>query len=58
MSIVISCQANWNIDTLLERLWDELELVRLYTKRRGEPPDFTDPIILTPQRGIIKFFRV
>lgn len=51
MSVVVSCQQNWNLDTLLERLWDEMELARVYTKKRGEFPDFSDPLVLTPQRG-------
>jgi ribosome-interacting GTPase 1 len=25
--------------------------VRVYTKRRGEPPDFSDPVVLTRARG-------
>ncbi|KAH0479378.1 MAG: hypothetical protein KVP17_002196 [Porospora cf. gigantea B] len=49
--VVISSSLNWNIDTLKQRLWDNLELVRVYTKKRGQYPDFDDPIILTPQRG-------
>ena len=41
---------NLGIDILLEKLWDQLGLVRIYTKKRGEAPDFTDPLILTTDR--------
>lgn len=51
MSVVVSCHRQWNLDTLLERLWEELEMARIYTKKRGEFPDFNDPLVLTPQRG-------
>ncbi|EZG51579.1 developmentally regulated GTP-binding protein [Gregarina niphandrodes] len=51
MTVCVSSQRAWNMDTLLERMWAELELVRVYTKKVGEQPDFSDPIILTPQRG-------
>lgn len=51
MSVVCSSQKRWNLDTLLERIWDELEMVRVYTKKPREFPDWEDPIILTPQRG-------
>lgn len=51
MSVVVSCQYQWNLDTLLERIWAEMEMVRVYTKRRGELPSFADPLVLTPQRG-------
>lgn len=53
MSVVVSCHQHWNLDTLLERIWAELHMVRVYTKKRGEFPDFSDPLILTPQRGDI-----
>lgn len=51
MSVVISSSKSWNLDILLERLWDELKLVRIYTKKSGSMPDWADPLILTPQRG-------
>ncbi|KAB5594136.1 hypothetical protein CTheo_2473 [Ceratobasidium theobromae] len=36
----------YSIDYLLERIWGELGLVKVYTKKRGEHPDLTDPICL------------
>ena len=47
---VLSCQMNLGIDILLEKIWDQLGLVRIYTKKRGEPPDFEEPLILTHGR--------
>lgn len=35
-----------NLDYLLERTWQELSLLRIYTKKPGRAPDFGDPIIL------------
>eukprot|EP00916_Digyalum_oweni_P017059 GHVL01027955.1.p1 GENE.GHVL01027955.1~~GHVL01027955.1.p1 ORF type:complete len:361 (+),score=46.16 GHVL01027955.1:58-1140(+) len=51
MSVVISCTSSLNLDTLLERVWDEIGLVRVYTKKKGYLPDLNDPLILTEQRG-------
>jgi hypothetical protein len=31
-------------------------MVRVYTKRRGEKPDFAEPIILTKGRGGVKVY--
>jgi ribosome-interacting GTPase 1 len=45
-SIVISCDLQLNLDGLLEAIWQKLGLVRVYTKRRGEYPDFSDGIVL------------
>lgn len=50
-SVVVSVKQKLNFPYLLERLWAEMEVVRLYTKKKGEFPDFKDPLVLTPQRG-------
>lgn len=47
---VMSVHMKLGIDILMEKIWDQLGLVRVYTKRRGEAPDFTDPLILTKDR--------
>jgi developmentally-regulated GTP-binding protein 2 len=46
MSIVISCHQRLNLDRLIAMLWRHMGLVRVYTKRRGSPPDFTDAIVM------------
>ena len=45
-TMVISCQAGLNLDYLVERIWEGLRLVRVYTKKRGEYPDFNGGLIL------------
>lgn len=35
-----------NLDFLLETLWEYLSLIRVYTKKPGQPPDFSDGLIL------------
>lgn len=44
------------LDILLQKIWDALAMVRVYTKRRGEKPDFSEPIILTKGRGGTKVY--
>jgi len=39
------CQLN--LDRLLARMWDEMGLVRIYTKPQGQQPDFSDPVVLS-----------
>lgn len=34
----------------MEKIWDALDIVRVYTKKRGSPPDLSDPLILTSGR--------
>ena len=50
-SLVCSVVADLNLDRLLKRLWDEMGLRRVYTKRRGEPPVFAEPLILSKWRN-------
>lgn len=47
----ISVHMELGLDVLLQKIWKQLGMVRVYTKRKGEQPDFTDPIILTKARG-------
>lgn len=35
-----------SLDGLLESVWAELALVKIYTKKRGAPPDLSDPICM------------
>lgn len=45
-SVVVSCNMHLNLDYLLEALWEALQLIRVYTKKPGAPPDFDDGLIL------------
>ncbi|KAF9523594.1 developmentally regulated GTP-binding protein [Crepidotus variabilis] len=45
-SLVISCEMDLNLDYLIDRMWDELRLVKIYTKKRGVHPDLSDPVCL------------
>lgn len=50
-STVISSGMKLGLDLLKERLWEMLGIVRIYTKKKGSPPDLTEPLILTKGRG-------
>ena len=49
-SIAISSGAKLGLDWLMDRIWQDLALVRVYTKPPGQLPDFSDPVILTKGR--------
>ncbi|KAG5390800.1 hypothetical protein IGI04_032341 [Brassica rapa subsp. trilocularis] len=40
-----------NLDRLLARMWDEMGLVRVYSKPQGQQPDFDEPFVLSSDRG-------
>lgn len=58
MSIPISCYQKLNLDGLLVRLWAEMQMVRVYTKKVGKKPDFEEPVVLTPDRGGVDVGRL
>ncbi|CAF0949152.1 unnamed protein product [Didymodactylos carnosus] len=45
-SVVISCNMKLNIEYMLETIWTLLNLIRIYTKKRGEKPDFYGGLIM------------
>ncbi|RYG59090.1 TGS domain-containing protein [archaeon] len=49
-SLVISIYMSLNLDYLLQKMWDYMGLVRIYTKRRGQPPDLSEPVVLSNER--------
>lgn len=49
-SVVISIYMDLNIEYLLQKMWQYMGLIRIYTKRKGQQPDLHEPIVLTAQR--------
>ncbi|WWC66504.1 uncharacterized protein I206_100406 [Kwoniella pini CBS 10737] len=55
-SVPISSQLWLNIDELLEVMWEKLNLVRVYTKPRGQQPDYSSPVVLRRGRCTVEDF--
>ncbi|KAJ9302747.1 hypothetical protein DTO271G3_121 [Paecilomyces variotii] len=45
-TIVMSCELDLGIQDVVERVWKELRLIRIYTKRKGVDPDFNEALIV------------
>jgi ribosome-interacting GTPase 1 len=45
-TVVVSCEDDLNLDYLVQCIWKKLDLMRVYTKKRGEAPDFDDGLIV------------
>lgn len=48
--IPISAHHGWNMEELKEAIWDKLGLMRIYTKPRGEPIDYEEPVIIKTRK--------
>lgn len=55
-AVPISSGKEWNLDELLEVMWDRLNLVRVYTKPKGKMPDFSEPVVLRSDRCTVEDF--
>jgi len=50
-SIPICAAHEWNMDSLLKMIWSYLDLIRIYTKPKGQLADFSEPVILKRTGG-------
>lgn len=44
--VPISAKDEWNFDELMEKIWEYLDLIRIYTKPKGQIPDYEAPVIV------------
>jgi len=54
--VMISARDGWGLDDLLEKMWDYLGMVRIYTKPRGQIPDYNAPVILQHESRKVEEF--
>ncbi|EEB07209.1 GTPase Rbg1 [Schizosaccharomyces japonicus yFS275] len=45
-AVPICGSKGWNIDELKEKMWEYLNLTRVYTRPKGLEPDYSEPVIL------------
>jgi ribosome-interacting GTPase 1 len=45
-----------NLDRLLAKMWEQMGLVRVYTKPQGQQPDFSEPVVLSTVSGTLLSF--
>ena len=46
----------WNLDELLERIWEYCKMIRIYTKPKGQIPDYEEPVILHAEAPTVRDF--
>lgn len=45
-TVVMSCELDLGVQEVVDRCWKELALIRVYTKRKGIDPDFSEALIV------------
>jgi len=45
-NVPISAHLEWNLDGLIESAWKAMNLYRIYTKPKGQIPDYEEPVIM------------
>lgn len=55
-SVPISSNEWLNVDELIEKMWQALDLVRVYTKPRGLAPDYSAPVVLKRGKCTVEDF--
>ncbi|XP_064391511.1 developmentally-regulated GTP-binding protein 1-like [Halichondria panicea] len=53
-AVPISAHHKWNFDDLLEMMWDYLHLIRVYTKPKGQLPDYQRPVVLQTGKSTVE----
>jgi len=44
--VPISSRDKWNTEELMEEIWNKCNMLRIYTKPKGQIPDYEEPVIL------------
>ncbi|KAI9884609.1 MAG: GTP-binding protein rbg1 [Watsoniomyces obsoletus] len=52
----ISAEHGWNVDELMELMWEKLNLRRVYTKPKGKLPDYSQPVVLRSNACTVEDF--
>lgn len=52
----ISGEFGWNIEALKAKIWQYMDLTRVYTKPKGQMPDFSEPVIMRGARTTVENF--
>jgi hypothetical protein len=54
--VPISSRDNWNIDDLMENIWQQCNMMRVYTKPKGQVPDYDEPVVLHASNPTVEQF--
>jgi ribosome-interacting GTPase 1 len=53
-SVVMSVHWDLNIEEVIEEIWSHLDILRIYTKKAGAPPDFVKPFVVKRAQSTVE----
>jgi len=54
--VPVAAGYEWNFDELLEKIWIYLDMIRIYTKPRGQIPDYDAPVVVPRHKNTVEDF--
>ena len=54
--VPIAGHLGWNLDELIDRMWEYLDLIRVFTKPKGKDPDYEAPVVIPRSKATIEGF--
>eukprot|EP00474_Spongospora_subterranea_P000878 CRZ01336.1 hypothetical protein [Spongospora subterranea] len=54
--VPVSAKDEWNFDGLLETIWKYLNMLRIYTKPKGQIPDYDAPVVMPAHKNSVSQF--
>ena len=54
--VPISAHHGWNLEELMENIWEKTSMMRIYTKPKGQIPDYGSPVVLHDASPTIEDF--
>lgn len=54
--VPVCAHHEWNLDGLADMIWEYMALYRVYTKPKGQIPDYTSPVILKAGKSTVGDF--
>ena len=52
----LSGNLKWNLEGFLDKIWKYCDMIRVYTKPKGQDPDWTDPVVLPRNKRTVEAF--
>eukprot|EP00294_Goniomonas_avonlea_P014035 CAMPEP_0114558752 /NCGR_PEP_ID=MMETSP0114-20121206/10553_1 /TAXON_ID=31324 /ORGANISM="Goniomonas sp, Strain m" /LENGTH=368 /DNA_ID=CAMNT_0001744171 /DNA_START=17 /DNA_END=1123 /DNA_ORIENTATION=+ len=56
--VMCSAGLEWNLDEVLEKIWEYLDMIRIYTKPKGQIPDYNEPVVLRTKKNSVEDFCI